>query len=170
MGEGPLAVRALLVGNSTSLMGAGLGEYIDSFDTVVRFNGGNPSGNPEDLGGRTTYWSFSTLNASDYERWRIPGAVPMCLNMRIDYPVFISCAVHGDKETYQSLIDGLGHPRPSTGLITANHISQHWECDLYAIGFDFFANGTWYRGGNNNIPHNGDLEKQYMKRLGVQIL
>lgn len=160
----------LLVGNSSALLESAAGKMIDSMDTVVRFNGGNPIEHQESIGSKTDYWSFSTLAAAQYMQWRIPGAVPMCLNMRIVYPPGISGAIYNNDETYSRLIDEYGHPRPSTGLITAHFIKHNWHCRICCIGFDFFDSGTWYRGDNNNIPHDGGKEKEYMASLGVTIL
>ena len=161
----------LLVGNSAKLLEKPYrGVVIDSFGTVVRFNGGNPARHPEQLGERTDYWSFSTKNAQEVEDWQIPGARPMCLNMRIDYPVWLADSVYNTRENYDHLIEDYGHPRPSTGLITAHYITRNWEGDVYCIGFDFFGSDTWYRGSNANIPHDGDREREYMKTLGVSVL
>lgn len=173
LSDAPIAgmpVKVILVGNSVELLERRDGAIIDSMDRVVRFNGGNPSGRSESLGERTDYWSFSTMVAEQYHQWRIPGAVPMLLNLRIKYPVTPEGAIYNDFETYSHLRDTYQHPRPSTGLITAHYIARNWDCDLYCIGFDFFETATWYRGSNKNIPHNGALERSYMKSLGAEIL
>lgn len=164
-------MAVVLVGNSDSLLtGQPRGRLIDSFGTVIRFNGGRPDEHKEALGQKTDYWSFSTRHEVDYLRWKIPGAIPMLLNRRIEYPVKVPNAVYNDEVTYNALIRDYGHPRPSTGLITAHYITKRWDCDLHCIGFDFFKRGTWYRGSNANIPHDGEREREFMVSLGVTIL
>ena len=163
-------MNVLLVGNSSSLLDKTHGGMIDSYDNVIRFNGGNPVKHQESVGSKTDYWSFSTLNESEYLKWKIPNAVQMCLNMRIDYPFVDGVAIYNNSGTYRQLILDYGHPRPSTGLITAHYVSKLWECEVFCIGFDFFQSGTWYRGSNEHIPHDGPREKDYMKSLGVTIL
>lgn len=163
-------MNVLLVGNSSDLLKQNNGKLIDSYDTVIRFNGGNPEGYEKHLGEKTDYWSFSTLRLADYQNWLIPDAVPMCLNMRIDYPVSPWGAIYNNAGTYRMLISSYGHPRPSTGLITAHYVKKLWKCDVSCIGFDFFQSGTWYRGSNVSIPHDGNKEQEFMKSLGVTIL
>jgi hypothetical protein len=163
-------VDVLLVGNSSNLIGRTYGSFIDSFDSVIRFNGANPFRHPKALGIKTDYWSFSTMVLAQYQQWRIPGAVPMCLNMRITYPAHVPDAIMNDMDTYNDLIDGYGHMRPSTGLITAHYVSRKWDCNVSCIGFDFFKSDTWYRGSNEHIPHDGEREQAYIESLGVTIL
>ena len=93
-------MKVILVGNSATLLDQSNGDLIDSYDGVIRFNGGNPAGHRESLGSKTDYWSFSTLREDDYIRWKIPGAVPMCLNMRIKYPFVKEDAIYNNAGTY----------------------------------------------------------------------
>ena len=162
--------EVLLVGNSITLLDGSAGQVIDDYDKVVRFNGGNPTKHQDAIGSRTDYWSFSTVNESEYLKWKIPGAIPMCLNMRIDYPFMSEDAIYNNAGTYRQLRMAYGHPRPSTGLITAHYIAKLWKCRVSCIGFDFFESDTWYRGSNEHIPHDGGLEREYMQSLGVTIL
>jgi beta-galactoside alpha-2,3-sialyltransferase (sialyltransferase 4B) len=54
------AKRCALVGNSSQLMGSGLGKAIDSFDTVVRFNEAPTIGYESDVGSKTSIrWTNS---------------------------------------------------------------------------------------------------------------
>lgn len=53
--------RIVCVSNSASLKHARLGEEIDSFDEVVRFNGFQTKGFQADVGSRTTVWIHSPL-------------------------------------------------------------------------------------------------------------
>ena len=164
-----MSLRVLLVGGSSNLLNGNDGFLIDSYDKVVRFNGGIPAGHERQLGSRTDYWSFSTKFADQYNRWKITGAVPMLLNMRIEYPITPANAIYNDAENYKQLRDTYKHPRPSTGLVTAHYIAKKWACDLYCIGFDFFESETWYTGPPAGV-HSGQLEREYMESLGVTIL
>ena len=163
-------MNVILVGNSSALLMRSCGDLIDRYDAVIRFNGGNPTRYKKAIGSKTDYWSFSTLKETEYQQWKIPGAIPMCLNMRIDYPFVSDDAIFNNTGTYRQLILSFGHPRPSTGLITAHYVSKVWDCEVSCIGFDFFESDTWYRGSNEHIPHDGKRERKYMQKLGVTIL
>ena len=54
--EGAELGRVLLVGNGPSIRTRGMGEIIDSFDTIVRFNSFVTTGLEEHTGSRTSLW------------------------------------------------------------------------------------------------------------------
>ncbi len=166
----------ILVGNAHSLIGSNEGQRIDSFPNVVRFNGGRPRGNERSVGSKTTHWAFNTKIQSRYKGWVIPSAIPMLLNYKMDrggdYSYFNGGCIRNDYNTYEALRTAYNHGRPSIGLMTAHFIDTKWECDIYAIGFDFFNSGSWpYEDFSCPInPHNGDMEREHMKSLGVVML
>lgn len=159
----------ILVGNSDSL--SGMGGLIDAHDNVVRMNGGAPAwGNAADIGTRTTLWSFSTDRPGKYREWRagFRGVTELRLNGRLDYGFcggFNGCQSH-----YAGFMRRYGHPRPSTGLITADYLVRRLGHKLTVVGFDHFQSGTWYRAGSAHGPHDGEREAEYMKSLGVEVL
>lgn len=53
----PAVASVVLVGNGPSLLGSGLGNKIDSFDWVIRFNKFKVLGHEEDCGSKLSYWS-----------------------------------------------------------------------------------------------------------------
>lgn len=60
-------------------------------------------------------------------------------------------------------------PAPSAGARTVDlFLSQiRSQKSLNLIGFDFFANKTWYNPSNYHSPHNQDKERDYIRRLAM---
>lgn len=156
-------MKAVLVGNKAI---KGCGELIDSYPVVIRINGGIPdTGNKNDIGEVTSGWSFSTMSKAQYDFWRegFSGIPQLTLNSRCSYEFVKGFRI--DNPVYVDLINDYQHPRPSTGLITAHYLVKHEGFELDLIGFDFFQSPTWYRGSNEHIPHNGNMEREYLTDL-----
>lgn len=162
---------AIIVGNSAKLLKARQGDFIDSHETIIRLNGGIPSPTTySSIGRKTHYWSMSA-NERQYTLWekewsKLPKI--MFLNGRSRWTP--EGAMVWDEDNYKAFIEDFGYERPSTGLITAQHIRKVLGWDLTAIGFDGFQSQTWYRKSDQHGPHNGKQELDYMKKLGVKIL
>ena len=60
--------RLILVGNSVEILQYQYGDYIESFDTVVRFGRGMPYDYPSSLGSRTDIWvtGFLRMNCAKF--------------------------------------------------------------------------------------------------------
>lgn len=163
-------MRVVLVGNSTELKGKG--RYIDSFDCVVRMNGGAPNRlNRHDIGTYTHVWSFSSMSEAIYQSWKAlfpPSSLEWRLNGRLDYD--FCGGFNGNLDQYRVLVDEIGGGRPSTGLITADYMRRALDIRPVLIGFDFFTHGTWYRSGTNHGPHDGDREREHIRQLGLEVI
>ena len=59
-------MSVILVGNGESLLGSNMGEVIDSYDTVVRFDGLNIEGYEKDVGTKTNILVLDSYNFLRY--------------------------------------------------------------------------------------------------------
>jgi len=162
-------MRVVLVGNK--LIESNQGELIDSYDLVIRLNGGIVTlKNKHHIGTKTDCWSFSTKSKAQYDGWHesFRGVTKLTLNNRCNYEFVEGFRV--EHPAYDELTAEYAHSRPSTGLITADYLVRVQGFDVDLVGFDFFSSGTWYRGSNENIPHDGDNERDYLTGLVGNIL
>ena len=156
----------VLVGNSVEILQHDLADYIESFDTVVRFGNGIPtSDNWDSIGKRTDIWVTGFLR---YNKRRFyPKNIPVLFNrsrIHLDkqpnhYPDFEVIEMFSDKEMLK-VFDLVGAKngetdgqRPSAGFITIQYFLQKIKfSSLTLIGFDFFSKGLSITAGQAN-PH-----------------
>ena len=156
----------VLVGNSVEILQHDLADYIESFDTVVRFGNGIPtSDNWDSIGKRTDIWVTGFLR---YNKRRFyPKNIPVLFNrsrIHLDkqpnhYPDFEVIEMFSDKEMLK-VFDLVGArngetdgQRPSAGFITIQYFLQKIKfSSLTLIGFDFFSKGLSITAGQAN-PH-----------------
>jgi hypothetical protein len=162
--------RVLIVGNSISLFNKPYGEFIDSFDVVVRMGKGYPWPEfKEHLGGKTDVWVLSILRANHYPDFK--GTPYQVLNIsqisvydskkstttiskhfyEEDFEIYKDYFVMGDIKKTRALIKtAYGtvdiNQRASQGALTlayfTNIIRSYKE--LHVIGFDFFEGKVQY--------------------------
>lgn len=162
--------RVLIVGNSISLFNKPYGEFIDSFDVVVRMGKGYPWPEfKEHLGGKTDVWVLSILRANHYPDFK--GTPFQVLNIsqisvydskkstttiskhfyEEDFEIYKDYFVMGDIKKTRALIKtAYGtvdiNQRASQGALTlayfTNIIRSYKE--LHVIGFDFFEGKVQY--------------------------
>jgi len=145
--------RIILVGNSVEILQHDLADYIESFDTVVRFGNGIPTDeNWDSIGKRTDIWVTGFLRYK--KRKFFPKNIPVLFNRsRIHlnkipdhYPDFEVIEMFSDKEML-NIFDLVGAKnnetngqRPSAGFITIQYFLQKIEFStLTLVGFDFFS-------------------------------
>ena len=156
----------VLVGNSVEILQHDLADYIESFDTVVRFGNGIPtSDNWDSIGKRTDIWVTGFLR---YNKRRFyPKNIPVLFNrsrIHLDkqpnhYPDFEVIEMFSDKEMLK-VFDLVGAKngetdgqRPSAGFITIQYFLQKIKfSSLTLIGFDFFSKALSITAGQAN-PH-----------------
>ena len=156
----------VLVGNSVEILQHDIADYIESFDTVVRFGNGIPtSDNWDSIGKRTDIWVTGFLR---YNKRRFyPKNIPVLFNrsrIHLDkqpnhYPDFEVIEMFSDKEMLK-VFDLVGAKngetdgqRPSAGFITIQYFLQKIKfSSLTLIGFDFFSKGLSITAGQAN-PH-----------------
>lgn len=172
----------VLVGNSVEIMQYDFGEYIDSFDTVVRFGKGIPE--PEmyqHIGGRMDIWVTGWLRMKHWEDAK--GAYPLFNRCRINldkYPehrgeppfghkhdMFSDEELHKIFDKIGAKNDTIGGGRPSAGFLGILFFLQKCKCkSITLIGFDFFSKtlpikvgkaqpSSWHMpiAGTENNPH-----------------
>jgi len=145
--------RIILVGHSVEILQHDLADYIESFDTVVRFGNGIPTDeNWDSIGKRTDIWVTGFLRYK--KRKFFPKNIPVLFNRsRIHlnkipdhYPDFEVIEMFSDKEML-NIFDLVGAKnnetngqRPSAGFITIQYFLQKIEFStLTLVGFDFFS-------------------------------
>ena len=162
--------RVLIVGNSISLFNKPYGEFIDSFDVVVRMGKGYPWPEfKEHLGSKTDVWVLSILRANHYPDFK--GTPFQVLNIsqisvydskkstttiskhfyEEEFEIYKDYFLMGDIKKTRALIKtAYGtvdiNQRASQGALTlayfTNIIRSYKE--LHVIGFDFFEGKVQY--------------------------
>lgn len=167
--------RVLVVGNAISLFANSYGDFIDSFDVVVRMGKGIPY--PEfkqHLGSRTDVWVGSILRASSHVHFKdapfkvinitqIPLYDESKTNVSIpklfysnDFQIYRDYFLMGNHNMTRSLVKkAYGHidvkNRLSQGAMTLayfTNIIQKYK-ELHVIGFDFFEGKLQYKLDND---------------------
>ena len=162
--------RVLIVGNSISLFNKPYGEFIDSFDVVVRLGKGYPWPEfKEHLGSKTDVWVLSILRANHYPDFK--GTPYQVLNIsqisvydskkntttvskhfyEEDFEIYKDYFIMGDIKKTRALIKtAYGtvdiNQRASQGALTLayfTNIIRHYK-ELHVIGFDFFEGKVQY--------------------------
>jgi hypothetical protein len=162
--------RVLIVGNSVSLFSKPYGEFIDSFDVVVRLGKGYPWPEfKEHLGSKIDVWVLSILRANHYKDFKdAPYKVLNISQISVydkekttttvskyfyeeDFQIYKDYFLMGDlKRTRQLIKSAYGNidvkQRASQGALTlayfTNIIRSYKE--LHVIGFDFFEGKLQY--------------------------
>jgi hypothetical protein len=171
----------ILVGNAPSLRGNGLGSWIDSFDTIVRFNECALEGYEVDVGSRT-----DILVTNPYpEKRRKP---PVDGNATRAVLVIAPQTRRGDLETFRRWVGGnkvlftftptlggapgLDHTKPlTTGTYALNLLSRILQpSDLACTGFTLFAGGASHHYWTDETPsgsarHDPDREAEIFIRV-----
>ena len=153
----------ILVGNSVEILQYEYGDYIESFDTVVRFGRGAPYDYTSSLGSRTDIWvtGFLRVNARKFfdcltlfSRSRIHMNKPSTTILPKDFKY---TDMFSDEEIID-IHDKLGvvpnKPvgwRPSQGFMAILFFLLKCECkSITLIGFDFFSKKLPFKTGEDN--------------------
>lgn len=175
--------RIILVGNSVEMLQHDLADYIESFDTIVRFGNGIPTNeNWDSIGKRTDIWVTGFLRYN--KRKFYPKNIPILFNrsrIHLDiipdhYPNFEVIEMFSDKEML-SIFDLVGAKnnevngqRPSAGFITIQYFLQKINFStLTLVGFDFFAKALSITAGFANptswhIPMNSQTYNPHSQK------
>jgi len=165
--------RVLLVGNGPSLKGSNLGQEIDGFDTVVRFNSFVTRALEDHTGSKTTLWCHmmqwyhvATVEVANKTPW-----VPTCYawNHVVLAPLFFvpfylmpmlprRTSFTWSFATYWRAHRFLGlrlHQVPTTGFVMLTRMLEQVET-VHLVGFDGYASG-------------GELHYYAEKRMQLQV-
>lgn len=159
------AKKVIIVGPAGYLKDSNLGEYIDSFDVVVRINHALPIMYPEDYGQRTDilYHILSRRNMElgtrkklieqseiDYWvkcnlKWLVASHSHMSERIKVISPMINNalnwcCIHHRFSEKVKSAI---GRKAPNTGTLAIVHLLTSRLHSLNVVGFDFYSSGVY---------------------------
>jgi len=179
--------KIIVIGNGSSVLNKKMGETIDSFEDVVRFNDYKMKGFQDFIGSRTTIWARSNSNRTKNRDWSNFNKVIVC-SPEWNYKNIKRLLKAGNTEgilipRYDALQlqNELGLPGrvrkkgkwlrgwPSTGLLLLDYLIKHYDC-VYIYGFDFFKqiNGHPRHYYNNKekmkvtYVHDSEKEKKWV--------
>ncbi len=184
--------KAIIVGPAGYLVGQGLGEYIDSFDVIVRVNHALPIEYPEDYGSRTTvlYHILSrrnhestgklTVSKEEVDSWDCEWVVSRHA-LRSGRINRVGPYLQGrkwtamDHEFFFKVRKEVGRLSPNTGVSAIAHLLQSDLKSLHVIGFDFYQSGVYKGYGDvgeneradkvNERWHDVDAQLHFLKVL-----
>lgn len=184
--------NVVIVGPAGYMVGQGLGEYIDSFDVIVRVNHALPIALPEDYGSRTTvlYHILSrrnhnadgklTVTQEEVESWDCEWVVSRH-ESRSSRIRAVGPFLQGrkwtamDHEFYFKVRKEVGRLAPNTGVSAIAHLLQSQLKSLHVLGFDFYRSGVYKGYGDvgeneradkvNERWHDVDAQLHFLKVL-----
>lgn len=146
----------LLVGNNLTALEIEQGDFIDSYDIIVRFGKGCPTGHEKYLGSRTDIWATGHFRSGARKQFAKDTLVlynTSTMKPPVKYPDYEYTIMYSLEEinSINSLYN-TGDKRLSIGAITA-----HWFYNIVKeyrtlsfINFDFFHSSTIFRNGKTN--------------------
>lgn len=178
----------VVIGNGTSVLEREMGDIINAFQHVVRFNDFQIKGYERYIGSKTTIWARSNSNITQDRvygnfdqvlivspEWNynnvskfVKGhknafAIPMEYVIFLQEEMGLSGRTKDDKQ--KKLIKGW----PSTGLITLYFLLKRYK-EVYIYGFDYFreeegASRHYYNGKEiiNSHVHNSSVEEKWVR-------
>lgn len=174
--------KVVLVGNGASLIDSRLGERIDAFPTIIRFNDFVIRGFEDDVGNRTTIWSTWYKGSPN----QLPGLDEIWLNMPVRERTIPKlrealCKFRKDTTnlrlipTYEqaAIIQECVYGRdsqnywPSSGLLAVAHC-LHQGHNVSIAGIDSWQSGPdhYYRKhSRKGSHHKAKLEARYFREL-----
>jgi hypothetical protein len=171
--------KIIVIGNGSSVLDHELGDTINSFEEVVRFNDYKIDGYEKYVGSKTTIWARSNSKKTQERDWGQFKRVIVC-SPEWNYSniaQLIRKKVNGEsvpKEQSLCLQNELGLPGrkrradgtyqrgwPSTGLLALNYLLKEYKC-IYIYGFDHFREIDCF-------PRHYYKNKEKMERTGVHM-
>lgn len=173
----------VLVGNGPSVLNTALGQQIDEFTNIVRFNGFVLNGFEKHIGCRTTIWSrwyrLETMQEMDKldSIWlNMPAHERTTQNLSMAMTLLGCHAKKAKiipteklaKELQLTLFGAVNTKKwPSSGLLAIAH-AVYLGLDVSIIGFDSWATEPFHYYGQHdrtNSHHVADIERQYIADL-----
>ena len=174
--------KILVIGNSKKLLKNNHSEFIDSFDCVIRINGGLPH---ENTGTKTDIWVYQfphyeiTINeAYDYYEKFSPEFVlrfALTPGTKMTAPFDNMILANISQQHSQFFKRTQPHKKrngeiisidSSTGAKTVDYLlNQLQVSNIHLIGFDFFKTKTFYHNNGTAPCHLASYEKKYFKAL-----
>ena len=187
--------KIIIIGNGPSVLKNKIGNKIDQFDKVVRFNTfKNDSQFSDFVGTKTDFWFINAKNI----RTRSPEIIKMMNNIDCE-KIYIEqnpydpkkkllnyfpelkennkvefCDINVFNEIQKKHFNPYGmNPHPSLGLQGINLIAEKYQdYEIYIYGFDLFKDAKLHymdnktkKSDNNNIAHNTNKEVKFLEHL-----
>ena len=169
--------ECVLVGNGKQ--DRKLGETINSFEHVYRFNRFRVGGFEDYIGTRCTHWILNNALTTDNRDYY----VNKIRDVKFNHPNLLSTITITNTDKHVNRLEyiknnydnfdyyisdfKLGSKKMSTGILTINYLLDKYEV-LNLIGFDFGkTNHYWGIEGPSDIPgnHSWNLEIDYVNNL-----
>jgi hypothetical protein len=144
--------KVIVVGNGPSVLGSGLGKFIDSFDHVVRFNNFAIKGFEKDVGTKTTLWATHGVDQHPIGCDSLPDQMLLVPYRKTTYNIKKIWSV--DRSFYDLTRDRIkafsSWPEEekhnllcSTGVTTICWLLHKYNLkNINAVGFDHFSKIT----------------------------
>ena len=163
--------KVILVGNGSSILDKELGEEIDSFDNVVRFNSFTTKGYEKYTGAKTDTWftcmgkhkenmdSFKNVISHSWESKENCRLYDELISRRKDVT-----KINNDFIDYHGLVS------PSTGLIAIMHYLKEYEV-IWIHGFDWWERDKHHYADDEprGDIHNPKKEYEIIKSFGNRV-
>jgi len=161
--------KILLIGNGSSAIKQEMGDAIDAFPLVCRFNSYRIPSFEKYVGTKTDIWVACDIFPAWHKEYL---KVYLCSFARnADNPLFIKMkGFYPDCEMFpewawQEAFKEMGYHAPSSGAVATTFFMRDYE--VYIYGFDFFSGEKHHYG--DSVPmgtnHKADKEKPYFERL-----
>jgi len=160
--------KILLIGNGPSVLSRELGEEIDKFPLVCRFNTYRIEGFEKHVGTKTDIW----VTCDVFPAWHKEYQKVICCSFHRsqDNGVLIklrkkySECDHFPEWAWEETIKGIGYSAPSSGAVAVTYFSKDYE--VYIYGYDFFSGEKHHYGDEiDACYHNAKHEMEYFRRL-----
>lgn len=168
--------KIILIGNGPSVLRHELGENIDKFDIVVRFNNFKIKGYEKNIGTKTNYWftwchfnvdNIKNLDKIYFHSWiKDKNTDKNYIKLKNMYNN-IEIVDHGVLNEIKQHIPDYPHKAFSTGLIAA-HIMIKKYSQIYLYGFDWWIDGLKHHYCDNADKgklHKPKIEYKYFKMM-----
>ena len=166
----------LIVGNGTSVLDAELGDKVDSFDTVVRFNAYRTHGYEKHVGTKTDIWATCTARQhlkeiNSYREviahsWTVPAENCKTYNILKEKRKDVWKI---DPAVWRKIKADFG-TTPSTGILIIDIMLQRYNV-VHLYGFDWWDRERHHYSDNapRGTLHKPDRELLYIKSWGDRI-
>jgi len=160
--------KILLIGNGPSVLNRKLGEEIDKFPLVCRFNAYRIKDFENHVGTKTDIWvacdvfpawhkDYQKVICCSFHRSQDNGVL---VKLREKYP---DCD-HFPEWAWEETIKNIGYSAPSSGAVASTYFCKDYE--VYIYGFDFFSGEKHHYGDEiDACHHNAKHEMEYFRKL-----
>lgn len=170
--------HCLIIGNGTSVLDYELGEHIDKFDNIVRFNAYKIEGYEKHVGTKTDIWATCVPHKSHVSNIDSYKEV-ICHSWESDMEY---CKIYRDLSKYRTdvwkipvfvwrnLKKDFEVQDPSTGLLLINLMLDRYD-EVWLYGFDWWDREEHHYSDKNprGTLHKPDQELAYIKSLGNRV-